>query len=93
MSYTYGHEAAEKKTFVYPTSPFMKKLISQGYSPSKARKLVRYGKKMSAKQQQGHKKMRSAFAKSSPLPKTAPYKSNYLPDLSVKKPGKYGIDY
>ena len=47
MSYTYGHEAAEKKTFVYPTSPFMKKLISQGYSPSKARKLVRYGKKMS----------------------------------------------
>ena len=21
------------------------------------------------------------------------YKSNYLPNLSVKKPGKYGVDY
>ena len=94
MSYTYGHEAAEKKTFVYPTSPFMKKLISQGYSPSKARKLVRYGKKMSLKQQKATKAMRKSFDKTLyQPPKTPPYKRNYLPDLSTNKPGKYGVDY
>ena len=89
MSYTYGHEKAKKN----PADLFQK-LVSQGHSPGKARKLVQYGKKMSAKQQQGHKKMRSAFAQAkSPLPKTSRYKSNYLPDLSTNTRGKYGVDY
>ena len=47
MSYTYGHEQAKKK----PADLFQK-LVSQGHSPGKARKLVQYGKKMSAKQLQ-----------------------------------------
>ena len=94
MSYTYGHEAAKKKTFVHPSSALMQKLILQGHSPGKARKLVQYGKKISGKQQKATKALRKSFNKSLyQPPKTPPYKSNYLPNLSVKKPGKYGVDY
>lgn len=86
MSYTYGHEQAKKK----PADLFQK-LLKQGHSPDKARKLVTYGKKMGLKQQ---KAMRKSFNKSLyQPPKTPPYKSNYLPDLSTNKPGKYGVDY
>ena len=90
MSYTYAHEQAKKK----PADLF-NQLVSQGHSPAKARKLVRYGKKMNAKQQKTTNAMINAFGNSPiyPSPKKLPYKSNYLPDLSTNKPGKYGVDY
>jgi hypothetical protein len=89
MSYTYGHEQTKKKP-----SDLFQKLVSQGHSPAKARKLVSYGKKMSGKQQKATKAMRKSFDKSLyQPPKTAPYKSNYLPDLSTNTRGKYGVDY
>lgn len=89
MSYTYGHEQAKKK----PTDLFQK-LVLQGHSPGKARKLVQYGKKMSGKQFNAQKAMRHVFITAKPaLPKKGSYKSNYLPDLSTNKPGKYGVDY
>lgn len=89
MSYTYGHEQAKKKP-----GDLFQQLLKQGHSPGKARKLVQYGRKMGLKQQKATKAMRKPYNKSLyQLPKTPPYKSNYLPDLSTNKSGKYGVDY
>ena len=88
MSYTYGHEQAKKK----PVDLFQQ-LIRQGHSPGKARKLVQYGQKINKKKHAVSQQFMKPMKPRTSSPKTPPYKSNYLPDLSTNKPGKYGVDY
>ena len=91
MSYTYGHEQAKKK----PTDLFQK-LVSQGSSTKKAKSLVRHVKKKQSNAMYRATNqliiLQVQAMQGKKIDKKS-YKSNYLPDLSTNKPGKYGVDY